>query len=213
MGSLPPYKKVGISASFTNPRASPAAEAAKSKARWATPCHHTAGGSPAPLPPHLQDENEVVDGAVALVEVMLGSLLVLTVVLELLDDVGVLEEPQQDLLGEVGGLEGLHFYRGGTTGWLSGARTLWGAGNLPPPELSSPLPTAPAQGRQTQTVLAGQREAWGGPGKQKLVVVVGSSNEDQLRGAWSCCREMQDPEHPLLRIVSHISPGIGYLSP
>lgn len=40
---------------------------------------------------------------------MLRCLLVLSVVLELLDDVGVFQEPQQDLLGEVGGLERLHF--------------------------------------------------------------------------------------------------------
>lgn len=63
-----------------------------------------------PSAPHLQDEHKVVDGAVALVEVMLCCLLVLAVILQLLDDIGVLEEPQQDLLGEVWGLEGLHLY-------------------------------------------------------------------------------------------------------
>jgi len=69
-----------------------------------------------PLPPsarccprHLQDEDEVVNRAVALVEVMFRCLLVLSVVLELLDDIGVFQEPQQDLLGKVGGLERLHF--------------------------------------------------------------------------------------------------------
>lgn len=60
-------------------------------------------------PRHLQDEDEVVDRAVALVEVMLCCLLILSVILELLDDIGVFQEPQQDLLREVGGLERLHF--------------------------------------------------------------------------------------------------------
>lgn len=84
--------------------ASPLAEVAQSKvARRDGPpsaCH---------CPRHLQDEDEVVNGAVALVEVMLRRLLVLSVVLELLDDIGVFQEPQQDLLREVGGLERLHF--------------------------------------------------------------------------------------------------------
>lgn len=70
---------------------------------------HTLPPSARLCPWHLQDEDEVVDRAVALVEIMLRCLLVLSVVLELLDDVGVFQEPQQDLLREVGGLERLHF--------------------------------------------------------------------------------------------------------
>ena len=47
---------------------------------------------------HLQDEDEVVRRLVASVQVMTGVVLVVLVELELLDDVWVLEQPQQDLL-------------------------------------------------------------------------------------------------------------------
>ena len=40
--------------------------------------------------PDLQEKDEVVHGFVALVEVALGAFLVLLIVLELLDDIGVL---------------------------------------------------------------------------------------------------------------------------
>lgn len=60
----------------------------------------------------LQDEDEVVDRLVAVKEVVLGQLLVLVVVFELLDDVWMLQEPQQDLLGHLSWTKGLHLYRG-----------------------------------------------------------------------------------------------------
>lgn len=47
---------------------------------------------------HLQDEDEVVGRLVASVQVMTDVVLVVFVKLELLDDVWVLEQPQQDLL-------------------------------------------------------------------------------------------------------------------
>lgn len=47
---------------------------------------------------HLQDEDEVVGWLVARVQVMTDVVLVVLVKLELLDDVWVLEQPQQDLL-------------------------------------------------------------------------------------------------------------------
>ena len=47
---------------------------------------------------HLQDEDEVVRRLVASVQVMTDVVLVVLVKLELLDDVWVLEQPQQDLL-------------------------------------------------------------------------------------------------------------------
>lgn len=49
-------------------------------------------------PMHLQDEDEVVDRPVTLVQAVLCSSPVLLVKLQLLDDVGVLQKPQQDLL-------------------------------------------------------------------------------------------------------------------
>lgn len=58
---------------------------------------------------HLQDEDEVVHWPVALVETVLHGPLVFMVVLQLLDDVGVFEEPQQDLLREAGRFEGFDF--------------------------------------------------------------------------------------------------------
>ena len=47
---------------------------------------------------HLQDEDEVVGRLVSSVQVMTDVVLVVLVKLELLDDVWVLEQPQQDLL-------------------------------------------------------------------------------------------------------------------
>lgn len=63
-----------------------------------------------PAPTHLQDEDEVVHGPVALVEIVLCGSLVLLVVLQFLDDMGVFEEPQEDLLREVGRFEGFDFW-------------------------------------------------------------------------------------------------------
>lgn len=61
----------------------------------------------------LQDEDEVVNGLVAVEEVVLGLLLVLVVELELLDDRRMLEEPQQDLLRHLSRTKGIHLYREG----------------------------------------------------------------------------------------------------
>lgn len=86
----------GLPPPQTRRGASPLAEMAQSKAAWRD------RPPPAPLclplPRNLQDEDKVVDRAVALVEVMLRCLLVFSIILELLDDVGVLQEPQQNLL-------------------------------------------------------------------------------------------------------------------
>lgn len=45
----------------------------------------------------LQNEDEIVHRFVAVEEVMLKGLLILLIIFELLDDVGVLEETQKDL--------------------------------------------------------------------------------------------------------------------
>ena len=47
---------------------------------------------------HLQDEDKVVSRLVAGVQVMADVVLVVFIELELLNDVRVLEQPQQDLL-------------------------------------------------------------------------------------------------------------------
>ena len=47
---------------------------------------------------HLQDEDKVVGRLVARVQVMTGTVLAVLVKPELLDDVWILEQPQQDLL-------------------------------------------------------------------------------------------------------------------
>lgn len=60
---------------------------------------------------HLQDKDEVVDRLVAVKEVVLGQLLVLVIIFELLDDVRMLQEPQQDLLRHLSWTKGLHLYR------------------------------------------------------------------------------------------------------
>lgn len=47
---------------------------------------------------HLQDEDEVVSRLVAGVQEVAGTVLVVLIESELLDDIRVLEQPQQDLL-------------------------------------------------------------------------------------------------------------------
>lgn len=59
-------------------------------------------------PGYLQDEGEVVGSLVLAVEEMAWGLLVALIELQLLDDVGVFEEPQKDLLRDVGGGEECH---------------------------------------------------------------------------------------------------------
>lgn len=59
-------------------------------------------------PGYLQDEGEVVGCFVLAVEEVVRGLLVAIIKLQLLDDVGVLEEPQEDLLRDVGGGEERH---------------------------------------------------------------------------------------------------------
>lgn len=66
------------------------------------------GGSRA-FPTHLQKQHKVVHGAVALVEVVFWGLLVLLIKLQLLNHIGMFQEPEQDLLREVQRLKRLHF--------------------------------------------------------------------------------------------------------
>lgn len=47
---------------------------------------------------HLQDEDEVVSRLVPRVQVVAGTVLVVVIKLDLLDDIWVLEQPEQDLL-------------------------------------------------------------------------------------------------------------------
>ena len=61
------------------------------------------------FPTHLQKQHKVVHGAVALVEVVFWGLLVLLIKLQLLNHVGMFQEPEQDLLREVQRLKWLHF--------------------------------------------------------------------------------------------------------
>lgn len=60
-------------------------------------------------PTHLQKQHKVVHGAVALVEVVFWGFLVFLIKLQLLDHIGVFEEPEQDLLRKVQRFKGLHF--------------------------------------------------------------------------------------------------------
>lgn len=61
---------------------------------------------------YLEDEDEIIDRLVALVQVVLGSQAVAVIELHLLVDAGVLEEVQQDLLGDPGWAEEIHFCGG-----------------------------------------------------------------------------------------------------
>ena len=61
------------------------------------------------FPTHLQKQHKVVHRAVALVEVVFWGLLVLLIKLQLLNHVGMFQEPEQDLLREVQRLKWLHF--------------------------------------------------------------------------------------------------------
>lgn len=47
---------------------------------------------------HLQDENKAVGRLVPGVQVVAGAVLVVLIELELLNDIGVFEQPEQDLL-------------------------------------------------------------------------------------------------------------------
>lgn len=59
-------------------------------------CWHQ--NAPAVSPGHLQDEDKVVHGFASLEEVVLGSVFALRVELELLDDAGMFDEAEQNLL-------------------------------------------------------------------------------------------------------------------
>lgn len=58
---------------------------------------------------YLQDQDEVLHRLVALEQEVLRRPLVLLVKLELLNHTGMLDEPQQDLLGDMSWFKGLHF--------------------------------------------------------------------------------------------------------
>lgn len=53
------------------------------------------------FPTHLEKQHKIVHGAVALVEVVFWSFLVLLIKLQLLDHVGMFQEPEQDFLRKV----------------------------------------------------------------------------------------------------------------
>lgn len=57
-----------------------------------------AGGRPRAEWAHLQDEDEVVGRLISGVQVMAGVVLIMLIKLEFLNDIWVLEQPQQDLL-------------------------------------------------------------------------------------------------------------------
>lgn len=64
---------------------------------------------------YLQNEDEVVDGFSALVNVVLWRALVALIEFEFLDDVGVPEDPQQDFLCDLERAEKADFCGGGVT--------------------------------------------------------------------------------------------------
>lgn len=61
------------------------------------------------FPTHLEKQHKIVHRAVALVEVVFWGFLVLLIKLQLLDHMGMFQEPEQDLLRKVQRLKGLHF--------------------------------------------------------------------------------------------------------
>ena len=75
---------------------------------------------------YLQHQDEVVHRFVALEQEVLRRPLVPLVELELLNHAGVLDQPQQDLLRDVGRLEGLHLWRRGGRCWMFAC--------IPPPQ-------------------------------------------------------------------------------
>lgn len=66
---------------------------------------------------YLQNEDEVVDGFSALVNVVLRRALVALVEFEFLDDVRVSEDPQQDFLCDLERAEKADLCGGGTESW------------------------------------------------------------------------------------------------